>query len=161
MSTVTVYKPHPDPWHAFREDDPLGDAMAAAVGAVLDREDRRGGGGALLRAIVRPAGHHRPDGRRLRRTRRAAGLAPPRDRRGRAGRTRWDPMPYSPIHDDDISAQLEPLLDAADVPATIVNWGGDEPVSVQEWSAYFGELLGVERGGRRRRGPRRVRRIGR
>jgi nucleoside-diphosphate-sugar epimerase len=22
MSTVTVYKPHPDPWHAFREDDP-------------------------------------------------------------------------------------------------------------------------------------------
>ena len=27
MSTVTVYKPHPDPWHAFREDDPLGDAM--------------------------------------------------------------------------------------------------------------------------------------
>ena len=58
--------------------------------------------------------------------------------------TRWDPMPYSPIHDDDICAQLEPLLDAASVPATIVNWGGDEPVSVQEWSAYFGELLGVE-----------------
>ena len=28
MSTVTIYKPHPDPWHAFREDDPLGDAMA-------------------------------------------------------------------------------------------------------------------------------------
>lgn len=28
MSTVTVYKPHPDPWHPFREDDPLGDAMA-------------------------------------------------------------------------------------------------------------------------------------
>ena len=28
MSTVTVYKPHPDPWHAFREGDPLGDAMA-------------------------------------------------------------------------------------------------------------------------------------
>ena len=27
MSTVSVYKPHPDPWHAFREDDPLGDAM--------------------------------------------------------------------------------------------------------------------------------------
>ncbi|MFN8028686.1 MAG: NAD(P)-dependent oxidoreductase [Acidimicrobiia bacterium] len=28
MSTVTTYKPHPDPWHPFREDDPLGDAMA-------------------------------------------------------------------------------------------------------------------------------------
>ena len=30
------------------------------------------------------------------------------------------------------------------MPATVVNWGGDEPVSVQQWSAYFGELLGVE-----------------
>ena len=63
---------------------------------------------------------------------------------GEPVRTRWDPMPYSPIHDDDICAQLEPLLDAARVPATIVNWGGDEPVSVQEYAAYFGELLGVE-----------------
>ena len=53
-------------------------------------------------------------------------------------------MPYSPIHDDDIAAQLEPLLDAATVPATIVNWCGDAPVSVQEWSAFFGELLGVD-----------------
>jgi hypothetical protein len=53
-------------------------------------------------------------------------------------------MTYSPIHDDDICAQLEPLLDAAGVPATIVNWAGDEPVSVQQWSAYFGELLGVD-----------------
>lgn len=58
-------------------------------------------------------------------------------------RTRWDPMPYSPIHDDDICAQVEPLLDAASVPATIVNWCGDEAVSVQQWSAYFGELLGA------------------
>jgi nucleoside-diphosphate-sugar epimerase len=63
---------------------------------------------------------------------------------GQAVVTRWDPMPYSPIHDDDIAAQLEPLLDAASVPATIVNWCGDEPVSVQQWSAYFGELLGTE-----------------
>src|SRR5260370_41923613 len=58
--------------------------------------------------------------------------------------TRWDPMPYSPIHDDDIQAQLQPLLDAASSPATIVNWGGDEPVSVQEYCAYFAELMGVE-----------------
>ena len=29
------------------------------------------------------------------------------------------------------------------VPATIVNWAGDAPVTVQEWSAYFAELLGV------------------
>jgi hypothetical protein len=53
-------------------------------------------------------------------------------------------MTYSPIHDDDICAHLEPLLDAATVPATVVNWAGDEPVSVQEYSAFFGELLALE-----------------
>ncbi len=63
---------------------------------------------------------------------------------GQPVRTRWDPMPYSPIHDDDICAQLEAMLDAATVPATILNWGGDEPASVQEWTAYFGELLAVD-----------------
>ena len=65
-------------------------------------------------------------------------------------------MTYSPIHDDDICAHLEPLLDAATVPATIVNWAGDEPVSVQEYSAFFGELLGVRAGGRGHRDPGRV-----
>jgi hypothetical protein len=53
-------------------------------------------------------------------------------------------MPYSPIHDDDISAQVEPLLGVASVPATIVNWGGDEAVSVQQWSSYIGELFGMD-----------------
>jgi hypothetical protein len=55
---------------------------------------------------------------------------------------RWDPCPYSPIHEDDINAQAERLLGAASVPATVVNWGGDEVVSPQEWCAYFGELTG-------------------
>jgi hypothetical protein len=31
----------------------------------------------------------------------------------------------------------------ASVPATVVNWGGDERVSVEEWSAYMSELTGV------------------
>ena len=39
-------------------------------------------------------------------------------------------------------AQLEPLLEAARVPATIVNWNGDQPVSVQQYCAYLAELLG-------------------
>ena len=144
MSTVTIYKPHPDPWHAFREDDPLGD-HGAAVGALLGLEDRRGGRGPVLRPLVRPAGHHLPHGCRPTATRAACPrCTSTRSRRASRSRVRWDPMPYSPIHDDDICAQLEPLLDAATVPATIVNWGGDEPVSVQEWSAYFGELLGVD-----------------
>ena len=34
-------------------------------------------------------------------------------------------------------------MDVASVPATIVNWAGDVPVTVAEWSTYFAELLGV------------------
>jgi hypothetical protein len=56
--------------------------------------------------------------------------------------TRWDPCRYSLIHQDDINNQLEALLDAASVPATIVNWAGDETPSVQEWCSFMGELTG-------------------
>ena len=56
--------------------------------------------------------------------------------------TRWDPCRYSLIHQDDINDQLESLLDAARVPATIVNWAGDETPSVHEWCAYMGDLTG-------------------
>ena len=52
------------------------------------------------------------------------------------------PNLFNPIHDDDIVRQLDSLLDAATVPATIVNWGGSEQVSIEEWSAYLGELAG-------------------
>lgn len=63
---------------------------------------------------------------------------------GRSVTTRWDPCMYSPIYEDDINMQVSALLEAATVPATIVNWGGDESVSVQEWTAYAGELMGIE-----------------
>ena len=52
------------------------------------------------------------------------------------------PSLYNPIHEDDILASLPGLLDAASVPATIVNWGGSDTVSVEEWSTYLGELVG-------------------
>jgi len=51
---------------------------------------------------------------------------------------------FNPIHEDDIVAMLEPLLDAASVPATVVNWGGDDAVGIEEWCEYLGGLLGVE-----------------
>ncbi len=53
-----------------------------------------------------------------------------------------DPNLFNPIHEDDIIASLPALLDAASVPATIVNWGGDEQVSLMAWSEYLGELVG-------------------
>jgi len=54
------------------------------------------------------------------------------------------PALYNPIHEDDIIAQVPKLLEAASVPATTVNWGGDEAVSLQEWCTYLGGLVGRE-----------------
>lgn len=51
---------------------------------------------------------------------------------------------HSPIHIDDIVAQIEPMLAAASTPAFIVNWGGDEHVSVQEWVRLAGEWSGKQ-----------------
>ncbi|MGV0791381.1 NAD-dependent epimerase/dehydratase family protein [Mycolicibacterium sp. XJ1819] len=143
MSTITVYRPHPDPWHPFCEDDPIGDAglptprpysivkiAEEAVARYCSREfglpvtiarmgSAYGNRGGLpfwhLRAIAE----------------------------GQPVVARWDPLPYSPIHYDDINLQIEALLNAAATPATIVNFAGDVAVTVQQWSAYFAELLGV------------------
>lgn len=50
----------------------------------------------------------------------------------------------TPIHEDDIYAQTPGLLEAAAVPATIVNWGGDEAVPVPELAAYIATRIGRE-----------------
>jgi len=144
MSTVTVYKPHPDPWHPFTEGDPIGDAglptprpysivkiAEEAVARYCAREfdlpvtiarmgSAYGDRGGLPLWHLNAIAERRPVV------------------------LRWDPLPYSPIHYDDINAQVEALLGAASVPATIVNWAGDVPVAAQEWSRYFADLLGVE-----------------
>jgi nucleoside-diphosphate-sugar epimerase len=144
MSTVTVYRPHPDPWHPFREDDPIGDAglpsprpysivkiAEEGVARYCAREFN-------LPTVIARMGCAYGDrgGLPLWHLNNIAS--------GDPVVARWDPLPYSPIHYDDINAQIEPLLDAASVPATIVNWCGDVPVTVQEWSAFFGQLLGVD-----------------
>ncbi len=54
------------------------------------------------------------------------------------------PSEYNPIHVDDIVAQIPSLLDAASVPATIVNWAGDEVVSIEEWCMLLAERAGIE-----------------
>jgi UDP-glucuronate 4-epimerase len=54
------------------------------------------------------------------------------------------PSVYHPLHQDDIFAMVPGLLAAASVPATTVNWGGSEAVSIEEWSTYLAELTGIE-----------------
>jgi nucleoside-diphosphate-sugar epimerase len=144
MSTITVYKPHRDPWHAFREDDPLGDALVPgqapySISKIAEEAVARFCARSLgLPVTIARMGTAYGDRGGLPLWHLHAIAS------GHPVTTRWDPMPYSPIHDDDIAAQLESLLGVASVPATIVNWCGDAPVSVQQWAAYFGELLDVE-----------------
>jgi nucleoside-diphosphate-sugar epimerase len=53
------------------------------------------------------------------------------------------PSIYHPLHEDDIIGMVPALLAAASAPATIVNWGGDEAVSIEEWCGYLSGLTGV------------------
>ena len=53
------------------------------------------------------------------------------------------PSVYHPIHQDDIAAMVPRLLGAASVPATTVNWGGSEAVSIEEWCGYLAGLTGI------------------
>ncbi len=54
------------------------------------------------------------------------------------------PNRFNPIHEDDIIRMIPALLDAASVPATIVNWGGVEAVDLEEWCEFLAELVGAE-----------------
>ena len=53
------------------------------------------------------------------------------------------PTSYTPIHSDDMIRSLPYLLTLASAPATIVNWGGDEVTSIEEWCAEMGRLTGL------------------
>jgi nucleoside-diphosphate-sugar epimerase len=144
MSTGSVYEPHPDPWHRYVETDPLGEAHLAAVPTYSSSKI---GQEAVARTLCRTLGlptviarmnvAYGPNGGMpaLHLDALVEGLPIP---------VRSDPSPYSPIHEDDIAAQLEALLGAASVPATIVNWAGDDAVSVQEWVGHLGALIGRE-----------------
>ena len=55
------------------------------------------------------------------------------------------PSVYHPLHEDDIVAMVPGLLGAAAAPATTVNWGGDQAVSIEEWCGYLSELTGRAR----------------
>jgi nucleoside-diphosphate-sugar epimerase len=142
MSTSGVYEPHDDPWHLYRESDPLGDVHLPAVPTYSIAKN---GQEAVARACARAFGlpvviarmnaAYGPNGGlpAFHLDAIVAGTPIP---------VRHDPNPFSPIYEQDINEQLEPLLAAAAVPATIINWAGDEVVSVQQWSAHLGELAG-------------------
>jgi len=54
------------------------------------------------------------------------------------------PNLFAPIHEEDIVRSIPGLLSAASVPAKIVNWAGNETVSIEDWCNYMGELIGAQ-----------------
>jgi nucleoside-diphosphate-sugar epimerase len=142
MSTFSTYRPKDDPTQPYVETDPLGDANSMhAPTYSMSKIGQEAVARYAARALGLPVTIARMnasygDNGGLPGNHLAAALA------GNPVITRWDPCVYSPIHEDDICAQTEALLAAATVPATVVNWAGDEPVSVQQWCALMAEELG-------------------
>lgn len=144
MSTHSVYRPQDDPMYVFTEDSPLGECNSThsptySVSKIGQEATARLAARAfgVPVTIARMNASYGPNG----------GLPVHHIDALAAGdpiTTRWDPCMYSPIYEDDINDQVSSLLQAATSPATIINWGGDEAVSVQEWSAYAASLMGVE-----------------
>jgi nucleoside-diphosphate-sugar epimerase len=140
MSSAGVYRNHDEPMHPYKESDPLGDAQLPrmpdysiskiAAEAVARTSARMFD---IPTIITRMNAAYGPGG----------GLPAYHLDRVVAGEpvvALWEP--YSPIYEDDICDQLEPLLEAASVPAVIVNWGGDEVVFASDWCNSFSELAG-------------------
>ena len=146
MSTASVYRPHLDPTYAYRETDPLGDSQLphaptygiSKIGqeAVARTCARQFDLPVVIARMNAAYGTHGNGG--------LLGIHLRSIAAGRPVVTRGNPMPYQPIHQDDIDQQAARLLAAAAAPATIVNWAGDEAVTVQQWCAYMGELLDVD-----------------
>ncbi len=145
ISTIGVYAPNPDPEHAYVETDLTGGSVMglhyegtklAAEGAAWGMSKHLGLPTTVARLGVQYGTYH--DGGML-------GIF-----LGMMLAGQPVPLPehqsniIQPISDDDVVRFVGPLLDAADVPPTLVNLGGGLAIATQEVMAHFGKLAGVE-----------------
>ena len=144
-SSTAVYKP--EGHRVFDEEGPLGDNHGVwpflrtySICKIAAEGTARWGGRAL-----RAPDHHCPTVRAVRRQRRVAGHPPAHDAE-RVGhpRPRGRAQRLSPAARRRHPAMVPRLLAAASVPAVTVNWGGSEPVSIEEWCTYLAGLAGTE-----------------
>jgi UDP-glucuronate 4-epimerase len=54
------------------------------------------------------------------------------------------PNNYNPIYEDDYVMLGIRAMEVASIPPITVNWAGSETVSIEEYCAYIGELVGIE-----------------
>jgi nucleoside-diphosphate-sugar epimerase len=55
-----------------------------------------------------------------------------------------EPNNYNPIYEDDYVELGIRAMEVAAIPPIVVNWAGSETVSVEDYCAHMGELVGVE-----------------
>jgi len=147
VSSTAVYTPPSDVWHPLGERDPTGGAFApwapsSPVSKVsLEATARLAAEAFGIPTLIARLNATYGPGRGMK-----GGGMPVADLEavveGRPIRTFADPYPHSPIHFADMVDQLEALLDAASVPATIVNWCGDEVVTQRQWCELAGSFSG-------------------
>lgn len=147
VSATGCYAAHPDPEHVFTEDEALGGSTWFAPMYGVSKTATEGVVRSLCRIYDLPTVIGRMNvayggpyfdgglpGRQLDALLAGDSIILQR-------RARWF---QSPIHEDDITRHALILLEKATVPATIVNWGGDKGVEVEEWVRYLGKLVGKE-----------------
>jgi nucleoside-diphosphate-sugar epimerase len=142
MSTNSVYKPNLEPRHLYTETDPLGEAVVPGTPTYSVTKIAEE---AVARYCAREHGLRVTIARMNVAYSCRGGLPAYHLDMVVAGSpvvVRSDPALYSPIHQDDINAQVEALLDAAATPAAIVNWAGDDVVGPQDWCPVFAESTG-------------------
>jgi nucleoside-diphosphate-sugar epimerase len=142
MSTGAVYRPHEDPMHAYVESDALG---TGSVPGLERYSVTKIAEEAVARSCARQLGVPIVIARMNSAYGAEGGMVTSQLRRVVAGKpvlVGGVGTKYSPIHQDDINGQLDSLLDAASVPATIVNWGGDDVAGPEDWCALAAEITG-------------------
>jgi nucleoside-diphosphate-sugar epimerase len=148
VSGMPVYSPSADPRHLFTESDSIG---ASSYAYAPTSPYSKAGVEAVARFCARAFGMKTVIMRLNTVMAPLTGMLPNTIRAVLADRplqAPYDPNMHSPIHIEDMMWQLEPLLAAASAPALIVNWGGDEAVSMQDWvrkvNAWSGKSATIE-----------------
>jgi UDP-glucuronate 4-epimerase len=151
VSSSAVYS-RLEPGHLHRETDPLGGTSTPAWGPAyaVSKLSAEGATRALSVALGLPATIARLS------VQYGGTGGAFRGRGGMPGRfhrliTSGRPVPVrpsaddycSPLHIDDIVRQVPLLWAVAAVPATVVNWGGDQAVSIRELTKLISDLAGL------------------
>jgi nucleoside-diphosphate-sugar epimerase len=146
VSSTCVYRKHEDhPNHLYAETDPLGGVASYAEVYPVIKLTSEGAVRAAARMLDLPTTIARMN---VGYSWTGHGGLPVMQYYTMKGGSPWPiPIGYhnlsSPIGGQDIGAQAHLLLEVASVPATIVNWAGDDTVSDREMGEYVAELTGV------------------